>query len=619
MRWPVWPALAALLLGGPAGATTQAPIVNGVATADHPAVGALLTPGNPNSAFLVCSGTLIGCRTFLTAGHCVEGALDPSSYVVFLQHAGFVGVSDIAVHPSYDFPVGDVAVLTLATPVTGIRPVAIDTVGGQGAGTSGTIVGFGRTGGSSQDYGLKRKGLVSLASCGGGVSDTTSICWSFTTPVGPPGEDSNTCNGDSGGPLFTDPGSGPVTAGITSGGASATCLATDDSYDARVATYAAFINAVGGSDVGATSCSSLPQVDGPDTSVAAFAGALGGALPQATHTVTVPAGVDLLRVTMNAIDDGSDFDLYVRAGSPPSTTTYDCAANGSGQFAACEFTNPTPGTWHLLVQRFSGSGGYQATATTFASQCAEPESEGLPCDDGNACTAGEQCAGGFCTGGGPTDCNDGVACTLDACAPASGCTHAAQHTVCGPCAACDAGAGCVAGPRPDCRPPTLPEASVLKLRNSGEPAADLIVWKWTKGAATATSALGSPATTTDYHLCLFDESGGGSTLAVQVDVPAGGLCDGTPCWQATGTGFKYRNATHTPHGVTKLVLKGGDSGRAKVTTKGKGGFLPPLPSLPLALPARLQLQGEDAACFEAVFDGLGVIRNDGELFVGRGD
>jgi hypothetical protein len=618
MRWPLWP-VAALLLAAQASARTPAPIVNGIETVDHPAVGALLAPNDPDHASLVCSGTLIGCQTFLTAAHCVEGDLDPGSYVVYLQHAGFVGVSAVAFHPSYDFPVGDVAVLTLATAVTGIRPMPIDAAGGQAPGTGGTIVGFGRTGGANQDYGLKRKGQIALAPCTGGVSDTTSICWTFADPVGPAGNDSNTCNGDSGGPLFIDAGGGPVTAGITSGGSSASCLATDDSYDARVATYAAYIQTSGGGDVGATTCSSLPQVGDADTSVEAYTGILGSVTPEGTHSFTVPSGADLLRVTMNAIDDGSDFDLYVRAGSPPTTAAFDCAANGSGQYGACEFANPTPGTWHVLVARFSGSGAYQVTATRFASFCADPGNEGALCDDGNACTAGESCAGGLCTGGGAVGCDDGIACTLDACEVTTGCVHTPQHAACGPCAACDAGAGCVTGPRPDCLPTTLPGAAVLKLRDALDDDADLLVWKWTKGAAANPGDLGTPTTTTGYRLCLYDESGSIPTLSMRTDVPAGGLCDGSPCWQAAGAALKYRNAARTPDGISKLVARAGDTGHAKVTTKGKGGLLPPLPTLPLALPTRVQLHADGAACFEAVFGSSGAARNDAEAFVGRGD
>jgi hypothetical protein len=70
---------------------------------------------------------------------------------------------------------------------------------------------------------------------------------------------------------------------------------------------------------------------------------------------------------MNAHDDGiANFDLFVKRGSAPTTTSYDCARRGSGQFGACEFPSPAAGTWHVLVQRVSGTGSYQVTASAFA-------------------------------------------------------------------------------------------------------------------------------------------------------------------------------------------------------------------------------------------------------------
>jgi secreted trypsin-like serine protease len=83
---------AATLRAAPAGAHTSAPIVNGVDTVAYPAVGALLTPADPNRAQLLCSGTLIGCHA-LTAAHCVERDPNPSSYVVFAARR-LRGVSD---------------------------------------------------------------------------------------------------------------------------------------------------------------------------------------------------------------------------------------------------------------------------------------------------------------------------------------------------------------------------------------------------------------------------------------------------------------------------------------------------------------------------------------------
>lgn len=356
-------------------------IVNGLLTSDFPTTGVLLSGGDPDGAIAWCSGTLVGCGTFLTAAHCVcatngalcqggAGAPDPADWLVFLQHAGFFAVESVAVHADYAFPVADVAVLRLAAPVAGVAPTPLPEAATP-FGTPGTIVGFGRSGGSNDDYGLKRFGDVVTAACTAPISDATSLCWDFAAPVGAPGSDSNTCNADSGGPLFVDLGGGDVVAGVTSGGSSSSCLALDHSYDANVFPYAAWIRERAGADLGQARCGGLAQVGEPGARVRGFTGSLGGPTPEGRHTIEVPAGATLLRVGMNASEAGNnDFDLYVKAGSPPTTSSFDCAANGANQWGFCAFAAPAAGTWHVLVRRFKGSGVWQTTATLFLPQCA---------------------------------------------------------------------------------------------------------------------------------------------------------------------------------------------------------------------------------------------------------
>jgi hypothetical protein len=384
-------------------------IVNGTFTSAFPSTGILLAgSADPAAAYASCSGTLIGCNTFLTAAHCVcdtigadcqgANAPDPSQSFVFLQHAGVFAVSSVVVHPDYDFPVSDVAVLTLAAPVDGVAPTPIsETL--PASGLAGTIVGFGRSGGLAHDYGLKRVGNVVTSACSGGVSNVTSVCWTFT------GSGANTCNGDSGGPMFLDFGSGPVVAGITSGGDSGTCLPTDHSYDVNVAHYASYIEGIAGTDLDATSCGSLPQAGADGTAIMSAMGTLSTVSTSRTHAFPVSVGTQVLRVTMNAIDDGpSDFDLYVRAGTPPTTTDFDCKKDGGGQYAACELVAPA-GPVYAMVRRFSGAGAYQLTATAFGAPAAT-------CGNG-VWESGEECEGadtGSCTGACAADCSCATTC-----------------------------------------------------------------------------------------------------------------------------------------------------------------------------------------------------------------
>jgi trypsin len=244
-------------------------IVNGITTQDQPTTGALLLDGGQ-----ICSGTLIGCHTFLTAAHCVCdngsfascGTPVPADYDVYLQHGGLFGVSAIDVNPSYVFGVaGDVAVITLDDEVDGVPPTPINTSASPVFGTIGTIAGFGLTEGGGGDTGMLRQGSVVTASCAGSVPQPAHVCWEFTAPVGPLGTDSNTCSGDSGGPLFVDFGSGPVVAGVTSGGDNGACLAPDLSFDSNVYENRLFIQSIGGADLTNTTCGTDSQVGDPDT------------------------------------------------------------------------------------------------------------------------------------------------------------------------------------------------------------------------------------------------------------------------------------------------------------------------------------------------------------------
>ncbi|MCZ6568935.1 MAG: trypsin-like serine protease [Deltaproteobacteria bacterium] len=243
-------AVLALLLplqGARAEGPDGARIVNGLSTHDLPTVAVLLSDflGEAEFAIGFCSGTLIGCQTVLTAAHCVDGATASNSFV-FLQNVGTVSVSSITIHPSYmgaNFPIADVAVLKLGSLVTGVDPTEINQIDPSSVipGASGTIAGYGITLGSQNDFGLKRFGRIKTANCNGsipaGAGNTEVICWDYETPVGSPGDDSNTCNGDSGGPLFMDLGAGNVVAGTTSGGFVDDCDTDDHSYNVNVYTY----------------------------------------------------------------------------------------------------------------------------------------------------------------------------------------------------------------------------------------------------------------------------------------------------------------------------------------------------------------------------------------------
>jgi hypothetical protein len=354
-------------VGTRAPGAAQPRIVNGVLTSGFASTGALLRGSDAGAAGSWCTGTLIGCGTFLTAAHCLVRDPMPANYKVFLMHGGVAAADEIIVHPDYDPETAsaDVAVVKLAAPVSGIAPTALNHGGPVPAGTAGTICGFGRTGGLRFDPGLKRVGVVRTAPCAGAFAGGGFLCWDFDAPVGVPGEDSNTCNADSGGPLFVRRDGAVVVAGITSGGMRSDCLAGDHSYDADVHAYRAWIESIADDDLARGTCGDIAPVGSPGAAVQAAAGTLDANAPEQVYEFDVAPGTLLLRVAMNAHDDNeSDFDLVVAPGSAPSSSG-GCTQDGDGQYAFCEFQSPNPGPWHAVVRHVSGAGPFQVTATTF--------------------------------------------------------------------------------------------------------------------------------------------------------------------------------------------------------------------------------------------------------------
>jgi hypothetical protein len=597
--------------------TPKAKIVNGVLEAQYHSVGALLVGSDPDTASTLCSGTLIGCETFLTAGHCVDG-FDAGDLFVFLPSAGFFAVAGITLHPAFDFPVTD-----FAAPVNGVAPSLLNTVASPSPGTAGTIVGYGRTGGSNEDYGLKRRGPVSTVACPASPFYAGSVCWLFSNPLGPPGSNSNTCNGDSGGPLFVDFGQGDTVAGVTSGGTSDNCNANDLSYDLDVFRQLAFIESAGGADLLNTTCGSLPQAGEPLAPLAGAAGEVSAIAPQALHTFQVPPATTVLRVAMTGSEEfPNDFDLYVKAGSPPTTVDYDCRDFGPNQYGFCELASPASGAWYVMAHRFSGGGAYQISVTSFGRDCSLPANDGLACNDDNECSANDVCNGGTCSGTAVTDgtpCDDGNQCTAPDACQAGACTGADLPDG----AACDDGNGCTrpdtcqggdcngASPAQACKMPFVGGRAVLRLKDKSPNAGDRLLWRWVRGTQTAKSEFGDPTAATDYSLCIYDEVGGVPVRVLEQHIPAGGK------WTELSTGFKYRDRSITESGIFAFFLREGADGAAKIVVKGKSH---PLGMPPLALQqdskVTVQLVQRDA-CWQADYSTS--LRNDSEQFKARAD
>lgn len=218
----------------------------------HPNVGALIAEWRrPGVKEQLCSGTLIAPDVFLTAAHCTAyleslGIPPDRVWVSFDEDVDPVTpsthlipgrwVTNPAYGPRQSDP-GDLAVVLLERPVTGVRPARLpraglfDALAAAGAlhGMRFTAVGYGvhepRLGGGPPAWPYDGARWLS-------VSEFLALngAWLRLSQVSATG-DGGTCYGDSGGPNFLGAGADEtdVIAGITVTG-DAMCLATNVVY-----------------------------------------------------------------------------------------------------------------------------------------------------------------------------------------------------------------------------------------------------------------------------------------------------------------------------------------------------------------------------------------------------
>lgn len=155
----------------------------------------------------------------------------------------------------------------------------------------------------------------------------------------------------------------------------------------------------------------------------------------------------------------------------------------------------------------------------------------------------------------------------------------------------------------------------LSVTRASSPASNRLTWSWSGGSPTLASEFGDPTATSGYELCVYDATG----LVASFAVPAAGTCDGRPCWQTTASGFQYKGHGSGAAGVRTMTLSSSGKPSARVRLEARGADLPG-PILPLAAPLTVQLAPADGSvCFESVFDGNAITRDDTARLSARAD
>ncbi|MBS7660588.1 S8 family serine peptidase [Pseudomonas lalucatii] len=78
------------------------------------------------------------------------------------------------------------------------------------------------------------------------------------------------------------------------------------------------------------------------------------------YNITVPGGVGSLTFSLSG--GTGDADLYVRFGTPPTTSSYDCRPYLDGNSETCTFNTPQAGTYHVMLRGYSSYSGASLVA-----------------------------------------------------------------------------------------------------------------------------------------------------------------------------------------------------------------------------------------------------------------
>jgi hypothetical protein len=157
-------------------------------------------------------------------------------------------------------------------------------------------------------------------------------------------------------------------------------------------------------------------------------------------------------------------------------------------------------------------------------------------------------------------------------------------------------------------------ASSVQIKNDATTSKNQIKWKLKAAEAFDQAALGNPAMTRAYALCVYDHASGTPELVSTVRI------DANASWESKDPkGYAYKDKEGLEDGVTKATLRTGLAGRSSVAVSAKGALIP----MPAPLDSThyfeqntkvvVQLvNGETSLCWTSEF--TSAIKNDGSKF-----